>query len=89
VPAKEKDKKEEIQEEAKPKETPVEFLASLASVLVTGLFIITIKVNKIEISDIIATLQRYEYSIRYYFGEEDYENELRKNYDLLMTYLKI
>jgi CBS domain-containing protein len=55
----------------------------------TGLFIITIKVNKIEISDIIATLQRYEYSIRYYFGEEDYENELRKNYDLLMTYLKI
>jgi len=46
-------------------------------------------VNKIEISDIIATLQRYEYSIRYYFGEEDYENELRKNYDLLMTYLKI
>lgn len=55
----------------------------------TGLFIITLKVNKIEISDIIATLQRYEYSIRYYFGEEDYENELRKNYDLLMTYLKI
>jgi len=55
----------------------------------TGLFIVTIKVNKIEISDIIATLQRYEYSIRYYFGEEDYENELRKNYDLLMTYLKI
>jgi acetoin utilization protein AcuB len=55
----------------------------------TGLLIITIKVNKIGISDIIATLQRYEYSIRYYFGEEDYENELRKNYDLLMTYLKI
>jgi len=55
----------------------------------TGLFIITIKVNKIEISAIIATLQRYEYLIRYYFGEEDYENELRKNYDLLMTYLKI
>ena len=55
----------------------------------TGLFIVTIKVNKIEISDIIATLQRYEYPIRYYFGEEDYENELRKNYDLLMTYLKI
>ena len=42
-----------------------------------------------EISDIIATLQRYEYIIRYYFGEEDYENELKENYDLLMTYLKI
>ncbi len=55
----------------------------------TGLFIVTIKVNKIEISDIIATLQRYDYVVRYYFGEEDYENELRENYDLLMAYLKI
>ncbi|MEP6596958.1 MAG: CBS domain-containing protein [Ginsengibacter sp.] len=55
----------------------------------TGLFIVTFKINKIEISDIIATLQRYDYSIRYYFGEEDYENELKENYDLLMTYLNI
>lgn len=55
----------------------------------TGLFIVTIKLNKIEISDIIATLQRYDYSIRYYFGEEEYENELKENYELLMTYLKI
>jgi CBS domain-containing protein len=55
----------------------------------TGLFIVTFKVNKIEISDIVATLQRYEYIIRYYFGEEEYENELRENYDLLMTYLNI
>lgn len=55
----------------------------------TGLFIVTIKINRVEISDIIATLQRYDYVIRYYFGEEDYENELKENYDLLMTYLKI
>ena len=55
----------------------------------TGLLIVTIKINKIGISDIIATLQRYEYVIRYYFGEEDYENELKENYDLLMTYLNI
>lgn len=55
----------------------------------TGFFIVTIKINKVEISDIIATLQRYDYIIRYYFGEEDYENELKENYDLLMTYLKI
>jgi len=33
-------KKEKVEEqEEKPKETPVEFLASLAAVLVTGLFI--------------------------------------------------
>ena len=55
----------------------------------TGFFIVTIKINKVEISDIIATLQRYDYVIRYYFGEEQYENELKENYDLLMTYLKI
>jgi acetoin utilization protein AcuB len=55
----------------------------------TGLFIVTIKINKIEVSDIIATLQRYDYVIRYYFGEEEFENELRENYDLLMAYLKI
>jgi len=55
----------------------------------TGFFIVTVKINKVEISDIIATLQRYDYAIRYYFGEEEYENELKENYDLLMTYLKI
>jgi acetoin utilization protein AcuB len=55
----------------------------------SGNFIVTIKINKSEISDILATLQRYDYNIRYYFGEEDYENELKENYDLLMTYLNI
>lgn len=55
----------------------------------TGLFIITIKLNKQSISGIIATLQRYDYAIRYYFGEEEFTNELRENYDLLMTYLKM
>lgn len=55
----------------------------------TGLFIVTMKLNKTEVSDVLATLQRYDYTIRYFFGEEAYENELRENYDLLMNYLKI
>jgi predicted transcriptional regulator len=55
----------------------------------TGLLLVAIKINKIEISDILATFQRYEYVIRYYFGEETYENELKNNYDLLMNYLSI
>lgn len=55
----------------------------------TGLLQVTLKVNRIEISDIIATLQRYDYNIRYYFGEELYENELKENLDLLMAYLNI
>jgi len=52
-------------------------------------FYITLKINKLEISDIIATFQRYEYKVKYYFGEELYENELRNNYDHLMNYLSI
>ena len=50
---------------------------------------VTIRVSKLEVSDIISTFQRYEYSVQYYFGEELYENELRYNYDNLMNYLKI
>jgi len=55
----------------------------------SGLIIATLKINKIELSDIIATFQRYEYIIRYYFGEEQYANELKENYNHLMTYLNV
>jgi acetoin utilization protein AcuB len=55
----------------------------------TGMMQVTIRINKPEISDIVATFQRYEYNIKYSFGEEQYVNELRTNYDNLMNYLKI
>jgi acetoin utilization protein AcuB len=55
----------------------------------TETFLVTLKVNKFEISDIVATFQRYDYAVKYYFGEELYENELRNNYDHLMNYLNM
>lgn len=55
----------------------------------SGIMMVTIRLNKLEISGIIATFQRYEYNVKYYFGEELFENELRNNYDHLMNYLKI
>lgn len=55
----------------------------------TGIMQVTIRISKLEISDIVSTFQRYEYNVKYYFGEELYENELRTNYDNLMNYLKI
>jgi len=55
----------------------------------TGLMEVTIKINKLEVSDIVSTFQRHEYNIKYYFGEELFENELKTNYDNLMNYLKI
>jgi acetoin utilization protein AcuB len=55
----------------------------------TSSFYITLRINKMEVSDIVATFQRYEYKIKYFFGEEQYENELRSNYNHLMNYLSI
>ncbi len=55
----------------------------------TGVMRVTIRINKPDVSDIVAAFQRYEYDVKYYFGEELYANELRTNYDNLMNYLKI
>ncbi|MGN6436145.1 MAG: CBS domain-containing protein [Agriterribacter sp.] len=55
----------------------------------TQLLSITLRINKSEISDIVATLQRHEYTIRYYYGEELYQNELQNNLVHLMNYLNI
>ncbi len=55
----------------------------------TGLLVITLKVNKLEISDIVSTFQRYDYFVRYFFGEEAYTNELKENYNHLISYLNM
>ena len=55
----------------------------------TGTMQVTIRINKPEVSDIVSTFQRYEYNVKYFFGDEIYANELRSNYDNLMNYLKI
>lgn len=55
----------------------------------TGQLAVTIRINKPEISDIVATFQRYEYNVVCFFGEELYTNQLRSNYDNLMTYLNV
>ncbi len=55
----------------------------------TGMMQVTIRINKPEVSDIVSTFQRYEYNVKYFLGEEMYENELRSNFDNLMNYLKI
>ena len=53
------------------------------------LMYVTLKLNRFEVSDVVATFQRYDYVVKYYFGEELYENELRTNYDHLMNYLNM
>jgi predicted transcriptional regulator len=55
----------------------------------TGMMLVHIKLNKTEIADIIATLQRFEYNVIAYYGEEAYTNELQENFDHLVHYLNI
>jgi acetoin utilization protein AcuB len=56
---------------------------------VTGLLTVTIHINKREIAAIVATFERYEYDVIYYFGNEKFENEIHSNYRHLMNYLDI
>ena len=55
----------------------------------TGLLTVTLHLNKKEISAIVASFERYEYDVIYYFGEEKFENEIQSNYRHLMNYLDI
>jgi acetoin utilization protein AcuB len=55
----------------------------------TGLLTVTLHLNKKEIAAIIATFERYDYDVIYFFGDENYENEIHSNYRHLMTYLDI
>jgi hypothetical protein len=55
---------------------------------VSGLLTVTLHINK-EISTVVATFERYEYNVKYYFGTEHFENEIDSNYKHLMNYLDI
>jgi acetoin utilization protein AcuB len=55
----------------------------------TGLFTVTLHINKKEISAIVATFERYEFDVLYFFGTENFENEIHSNYRHLMNYLDI
>lgn len=55
----------------------------------TGMLTVTIHANKKEIAAIVATFERYDYDVIYYFGNENFENEIHSNYRHLMNYLDI
>lgn len=55
----------------------------------TGLMTVTLHINKKELSVIVASFERYDYEVVYYFGEEKFENEIHSNYRHLMNYLDI
>jgi acetoin utilization protein AcuB len=55
----------------------------------THILTVVLRINKEEISDVVATFQRHEYAVRYYMGEELFRNELQSNLDHLINYLNI
>jgi hypothetical protein len=54
-----------------------------------GLFTVTIHLNKREVAAIVATFERYDYTVLNYFGHERFENGIDDNYKNLMNYLNI
>jgi len=55
----------------------------------TGMLTVTIHTNKKEIASIVSSFERYEFDVIYFFGNEQFENEIHTNYRHLMNYLDI
>ncbi len=51
--------------------------------------LLTIKVNQQEISNIVSALERYDYKVSASFVEDEYADDLKDRYDLLMNYLNV
>lgn len=51
--------------------------------------LVTLKLNVQDIQHIIATLERYEYTIKATFAEEEYLDSLKERYDSLMHFINI
>lgn len=50
---------------------------------------ITLKINQMSVSRIVASLERFDYQIHGAFTEDDYEDVLKNRYDSLMSYLNV
>jgi acetoin utilization protein AcuB len=54
----------------------------------SGELMVSMKVNKIDIQDILASFERYQFTVYQYFGENLSEETLKNNFDNLMNYLR-
>ncbi len=50
---------------------------------------VLLKTNRLELQGLVATFERFNYTIKYMFSEELEEDLLKKNYDLLMNYISM
>ncbi|MEY4337018.1 MAG: hypothetical protein RLZZ45_1937, partial [Bacteroidota bacterium] len=50
---------------------------------------VVLRINREDISDLVASFQRHEYAVLQYYGDEYYDNSLQSNLDHLLNYLNI
>ena len=55
----------------------------------SGILSVTLHLNKKEISSIVSAFERYEYEIKYHFGDQSFQDKTDTNYRNLMNYLNI
>jgi acetoin utilization protein AcuB len=55
----------------------------------TGRLEVLLKTNRQELQGLVATFERFNYTIKYTITEEQEEDLVKKNYDLLMNYISM
>jgi acetoin utilization protein AcuB len=55
----------------------------------TGILTVTLHINTKEIAAVVATFERYEYSVTQTYGNQQFESDIENNYKNLMNYLNI
>lgn len=55
----------------------------------TGMLDVTLKINRVEFSGLIASFERYEYKVKEMFGETPAFENLLSRYNLLMNYINM
>lgn len=50
---------------------------------------VTIKINRLDLKHIIATFERFNYTVKAFYQESSYNEDLKDNLDSLMNYLNI
>ncbi|WP_212000408.1 CBS domain-containing protein [Chitinophaga sp. HK235] len=55
----------------------------------SGKLEVLLKTNRQELHSLVATYERFNYTIKYIYSEEQEEDLVKKNYDLLMNYISM
>lgn len=55
----------------------------------SGRLEVLLKTNRQELQGLLATFERFNYAVKYTVTEDQEEDQVKKNYDLLMNYISM